>query len=208
MARCAEVGGPNSLRIRRAGVGSGAGAAARNARAYHLQTTPVDERPHGPNRRSPLEKGAPPVSPEVSVDAVMDELRERVRERLRSDLLKPGASPDFQDRTLFADVERMLREGIELSEGPGLILPVLLGDPKTWRLDTALRHQSHRGATAAAVVMWAKRRLLVPLVRWLFEYSRDNFERQRRVNLVLFACVQELALETARLRRAEESRSA
>ena len=41
----------------------------------------------------------------------------------------------------------------------------------------------------------------MPVLRWLFEYSRDNFERQRRVNRVLFACVQELALETARLRQ-------
>jgi hypothetical protein len=41
----------------------------------------------------------------------------------------------------------------------------------------------------------------MPLLRWMYEYSRDNFERQRRVNHVLFACVQELALETALLRR-------
>jgi hypothetical protein len=41
----------------------------------------------------------------------------------------------------------------------------------------------------------------MPVFRWLFEYSHDNFERQRRVNQVLFACVQELAVETARLRQ-------
>jgi hypothetical protein len=41
----------------------------------------------------------------------------------------------------------------------------------------------------------------MPVFRWLFEYSRDNFERQRRVNQVLFACVQELAVENARLRQ-------
>jgi hypothetical protein len=49
--------------------------------------------------------------------------------------------------------------------------------------------------------MFVKRRLLMPVLRWLFEYSRDNFERQRRLNHVLFACVQELAIETARLRK-------
>ena len=47
----------------------------------------------------------------------------------------------------------------------------------------------------------------MPLVRWLFEYSRDNFERQQRVNHVLFACVQELAIENARLRRDVQSLS-
>jgi len=48
---------------------------------------------------------------------------------------------------------------------------------------------------------------LLPVMRWLFEYSRDNFERQRRVNQVLFACVQELAVETARLRQELQRRS-
>ena len=64
-----------------------------------------------------------------------------------------------------------------------------------------MRYDSHRPQAAAAAVLFVKRRLLMPLFRWLFEYSRDNFERQRRVNQVLFACVQELALENARLRR-------
>ena len=47
----------------------------------------------------------------------------------------------------------------------------------------------------------------MPMFRWLFEYSRDNFERQRRVNQVLFACVQELAAETARLRQQLQQQS-
>jgi hypothetical protein len=41
----------------------------------------------------------------------------------------------------------------------------------------------------------------MPAFRWLFEYSRNNFERQRHTNLVLFACVQELAVESAQIRR-------
>jgi hypothetical protein len=76
----------------------------------------------------------------------------------------------------------------------------LLGDPDTWRLETALQYQSHRGSAAASAILFFKRRVIMPVMRWLFEYSRDNFERQRRVNQVLFACVQELAVETARLR--------
>ena len=53
----------------------------------------------------------------------------------------------------------------------------------------------------ASLFIFVKQRVLMPMLRWLFEYSRDNFERQRRVNDVLFACVQELAIENARLRR-------
>ena len=41
----------------------------------------------------------------------------------------------------------------------------------------------------------------MPALRWLFEYSHDNFVRQQRVNHVLFACVQELAIQNAELRR-------
>jgi hypothetical protein len=145
------------------------------------------------------------LSAEVSVDTVMSDVRGRVRERLRERLLKHGASTAFEDPTLFADVERMLQASAT-GGGPGggsapLILPELLGEPDTWRLETSLRYQSHRGGAAGSMILFVKRRLLMPVVRWLFEYSRDNFERQRRVNEVLFACVQELALETALLRR-------
>ena len=137
----------------------------------------------------------------MSVDTVMTDLQGRVRERLRADLLRHGASPAFADPQLFADVERVLHAGVDCAASNALLLPELLGDTGTWRLETALRLDSHRASGAATVVTFVKRRLVLPLVRWLFEYNRDNFERQRRVNAVLFACVQELAIETAKLRR-------
>ena len=136
----------------------------------------------------------------VPVDAVMAELRGRVRERLRTQMLAQGASPDLADPALFAEVDALLRRATEADDPAQLMLPELLGDPATWRLNTAMHYQSHRAAGAASAILFLKRRVLMPIFRWLFEYSRDNFERQRRVNYVLFACVQELALETARLR--------
>ena len=138
----------------------------------------------------------------------MAELQDRVRERLREQLLRHGASRAFEDPALFAEVERLLQAAAEAGDSNALVLPELLGDPETWRLDTALRYRSHRGAGAASLIVFFKRRLLMPLLRWLFEYSRDNFERQRRVNQVLFACVQELAVETARLREEVRRRDA
>ena len=131
----------------------------------------------------------------------MTELRARVRERLRQDMLRHGVSRAFEDPALFADVERVLRAGIDAGNAGALILPELLGDPETWRLDTALTYRSHRPALAARLVRLLKQRVLMPPFRWFFEYNRDNFERQRRVNEVLFAVVQELAIETARLRQ-------
>ena len=131
----------------------------------------------------------------------MAELRQRVRERFRDELVKQGASPAFSDPSVFAEVEQLLNAATAAGDANATLLPELLGDPASWRLETAIRYQSHRDPAAASVIGSIKRRVLMPVMRWLFEYSRDNFERQRRVNQVLFACVQELAAETVRLRR-------
>ena len=37
------------------------------------------------------------------------------------------------------------------------------------------------------------------MTRWLYDYSRENFARQERLNFVLMACVQELVVENVRL---------
>lgn len=131
----------------------------------------------------------------------MSELRSRVRERLRQQLLAQGGPAALRDPAVFAEVERLLDSGARANDSSPLILPELLGDPDTWRLRTSVRYSSHRQNAAGSAIVFLKRRVLMPLMRWLFEYSRDNFERQRRVNQVLFACVQELAIETARLRQ-------
>ena len=128
----------------------------------------------------------------------MAELQGRVRERVRADLVRHGASSALEDPVFFAEIDSMLRAAIDRSQPAALLLPELLGDPSTWRLETAIRYESHRGAAAGPIV-FVKRRLLMPVLRWFYEFSRDNFERQRRVNQVLFACVQELAIETTRL---------
>jgi hypothetical protein len=148
------------------------------------------------------------LTAELRTDTVMAELQARVRERLRQHLLDRGASPAFDDPDLFADVERLLERAARTGDAGALLLPELLGDPDTWRLRTAMRYESHRPGTSGAARIFLKRRVLMPVVRWLFQYSRDNFERQRRVNEVLFACVQELAVETARLRQELQRRPA
>jgi hypothetical protein len=133
-------------------------------------------------------------------EQVMAELQGRVRERVRAELVRHGASTALEDPALFADIDALLRAAIERSQPAALLLPELLGDPSTWRLDTAIKYQSHRG-TAGAPIIFVKQRLLMPLLRWFYEFNRDNFERQRRINQVLFACVQELAIELVRQRR-------
>ena len=131
----------------------------------------------------------------------MAELHGRVRERLRTQIIGGDGTHAFADPTLFAEVEALLHRAASTTDTATLILPELLGDPSSWRLRTSLRYQSHRSRGPAALLMFVKRRLLMPAFRWLYEYSRDNFDRQRRTNQVLFACVEELAIETASLRR-------
>ena len=137
----------------------------------------------------------------------MSDLRQRVRDRLRGELLQQGASRAFEEPGLFAEVDALLRRAAEVGDADALILPEVLGDPSSWQLQTAIHYQSHRGPGQASVIIFVKRRILMPMFRWLFEHSRDNFERQRRVNQVLFACVQELAAETARLRQQLQQQS-
>jgi hypothetical protein len=98
-------------------------------------------------------------------------------------------------------VDTLMHDAVSHSHPSSLLLPEVLGDPSSWRLDTAIRYRSHRGGATAAAILFVKQRVLMPMFRWLFEYGRDNFERQQRVNDVLFACVQELAIENARLRQ-------
>ena len=44
------------------------------------------------------------------------------------------------------------------------------------------------------------------MTRWLYDYLLDNLRRQQRINRLVFACVEELAVENARLRQDMERR--
>ena len=141
------------------------------------------------------------ADPIVPVDVAMAALRARVRARLRERIVAGHDAHAFNDPEVFDEVEALLYAAASAADPATLILPELLGAPDTWRLTTSMQYQSHRAKGAAAIFGFVKRKILMPAFRWLFEYSRNNFERQRRTNLVLFACVQELAVETAQLRR-------
>lgn len=130
-----------------------------------------------------------------------DQVRARVRARLHADLRRHGASAALDDPAVLDAVEALLRRAAAQEHPAGLLLPEVLGAPADWRLDTALHIQSHRGGAVGTLLVFLKSRVLLPCLRWLFEYSRDNFDRQQRVNLALFACVQELAIENTRLRQ-------
>jgi hypothetical protein len=136
----------------------------------------------------------------VSVDALMRRLEDDLRAELRRRLLVRGAPAEYGDETLFAAVEEVLRRALENRTPQALLLPELLGDAEEWEPLTYLRFSSHRPIIGKALVL-VKKRVLLPVTRWLFEFGLENFRRQRHINCAIFACLEELAIENARLRQ-------
>jgi hypothetical protein len=131
----------------------------------------------------------------------MREIEDDVREVRRSRLLARGGSAEYEDPSVYADVDRVLRRAIDARDPDALLLPDLLGGEPDWQLALNLRYASHRPIVGGLLIAF-KRRVLLPVMRWVYEYSLENFRRQRRINAMLFASIEELAIENARLRHA------
>ena len=97
-------------------------------------------------------------------------------------------------------MESVLRQAVFDRDREALLLPELMSDEDDWWLETRLHLASHRPVVGGLIVC-VKRRVILPLVRWLYNFSLENFRRQRHVNRLLFACIEELAIENAKLRR-------
>jgi len=141
----------------------------------------------------------------LHVDAVMSDIERDVRGRIRRHLIKRGGAAEYEDEAAFDAVHAVLARAVDERNLDATLLPELLDSDLDWRLQTHLNFSTHRPAVGRFILL-VKRRLLLPLTRWLFEYSQENFRRQDRLNRVLFACIEELAIENARLRRALGSR--
>jgi hypothetical protein len=144
--------------------------------------------------------------PTLRVDAVMGDIERDVRARLRRHLVKRGGAAEYEDEAIFDAVHAVLARAVDGRNLDATLLPELLDSDVEWRLRTTLELTSHRPAAGRAI-LFVKRRILLPLTRWLFEYAQENFRRQDHLNRVLFACIEELALENARLRRALGARA-
>ena len=138
---------------------------------------------------------------QVRVDAVMGEIERDVRARLRRHLVKKGGAADYQDEEIFDAVHTLLARAVDGRNLEATLLPELVDGDVDWRLQTHLTLATHRRGMVGRSILFVKRTLVLPMTRWLFEYSQENFRRQDHLNRVLFACIEELALENARLRR-------
>ena len=139
----------------------------------------------------------------VKVDRLMREIEDDVRRARRKRLLARGAAAEYRDPDIYEHVDIVLRRALEARDHGALLLPDLLGSDPDWQLTTHLRFSSHR-PMVGPILIFIKRRLLLPLTRWLYEYSLENFRRQQRLNTILLACVEELAIENAKLKRGQE----
>ncbi len=127
----------------------------------------------------------------------MAEVRARVRAEVRARLVRSGVR-EFEDEEVFLAAEHLLARALQQRDRQLLLLPELLDDEDDWRVDPSLRLASHRPIAGQAII-WLKRKLVLPVTRWLYDYSRENFARQERLNFVLMACLQQLAIENARM---------
>jgi hypothetical protein len=127
----------------------------------------------------------------------MADLRERVRADVRARLVSRGAADDFTDQAVFDAVDTLFRRALARDDRHALLIPELIPDRS--RPALALDLVSHRPGASGAAIVFVKRRLLLPLTRWLFEYTLENFRVQDRVNLALMSCLQSLAADHARL---------
>jgi hypothetical protein len=130
----------------------------------------------------------------------MRDIEDALRAERRKRMLARGGPAEYGDPELFAAVERLLRRAIDERDPDVLLVHELIGSDPDRRLRLPLAFSSHRPVIGPALV-FLKRRVLLPLTRWLYEYSLENFRRQDRINRLLFACVEELAIENGRLRR-------
>ena len=127
----------------------------------------------------------------------MRDIEDEVRRARRERLLAQGGASGYADPAIYASVDALLRRALDQH---ALLLPDLISGDDEWRLATHLRLTSHRRLLGPLIVL-VKRRVLLPLTRWLFEYSLENFRRQQRVNHLLISCVEALAIDNAALRQ-------
>ncbi len=136
----------------------------------------------------------------VKVDVLMKDLEDQIRSERRARMMARGGASDYRDPEIFSGVEAVFRRVLDARDLDALLLPELLDDVEEYTLHLRLRYASHR-PVIGPLLIFIKRRILLPINRWLYEYSLENFRRQQRVNRLLMACIEELAIENAHLRK-------
>jgi hypothetical protein len=130
----------------------------------------------------------------------MHEIEDEVRRARRKRILARGGAVDYDDPAIYAEVESTLRRALASLDHDALLVAESLSGEDIWAPPEPLTFSSHR-PVVGPILVFIKRRLLLPTLRWLYEYTSENFRRQHQVNRVLLAYVEALAIENARLKR-------
>jgi hypothetical protein len=130
----------------------------------------------------------------------MRQIADDIRQARQKRLFARGAAPEYQDAATYHHVERALSRAIAARDGGALLFADLLDRDLDWRMKDQPRVSSHRRFLGPLIV-FIKRRVFLPITRPLFEYAQENFRRQQQINELLMACVEELAIENARLQK-------
>jgi hypothetical protein len=141
----------------------------------------------------------PSAAKSATVERLMRDIEGEVRRQRRTRIIARGGPDDYRDEAVFAIVEQVLRRAVDHRDLNALLIPEILDADEQWELQLPLRFATHRRLLGPAI-LFVKRRILAPLLHWLYEYSLENFRRQQRVNRLLFASVEELAIENAKLK--------
>jgi hypothetical protein len=134
-----------------------------------------------------------------TVERLMRDIESEVRRQRRSRIIDRGGPHEYRDEAVFTIVEEVLRRAIDHRDLNALLIPEMLDADEPWELQLPLRLNTHRRLLGWPI-LFVKRRVLRPLLHWLYDYTRENFRRQQRVNTLLFASVEELAIENAKLK--------
>jgi hypothetical protein len=141
-----------------------------------------------------------PMDAPIRTKPVMDRIESEAREAVRRRAVTHGGATEYNDPEMFERVWSLLGHATGGRKRDFLLLPELLDEGREWDLEPRLSFTSHRPALGPFILL-VKRRLLLPLARWLFDYTRENFRRQQQLNRILFACIEELAVENVRLQQ-------
>src|SRR3954470_21138241 len=110
---------------------------------------------------------------EVSVERLMRELGGDISNERRARIVARGGASEYRDPALYARVEEVFRRVLDARDHNALLLPHLLDDEDAYTLQLRLRYASHR-KFIGPLLIFIKRAILLPLNRWLYEYSLEN----------------------------------
>ncbi len=129
------------------------------------------------------------TSPDV--DEIMAYIQNRIEERRRGGVL-------FEDE-VRAEAGLWLSEVLIERAQTDSTLQHYLDTIGEWLMQLHPNFSTHRGGFGR-ILVWIKKRILRPPMRWLVEQVESNAWRQDRLNLQLLSLLEEMAWEIGRLK--------